>query len=122
MDAFARTLEATVETRPSPFRNGVMRSRHDTGHTGFDGAASRANLMRLENDIMDKVHGTPEQIDRWRAEGKVKISDQLAEQLKFRHELPFDVRGRPVGAGQRQTGAAKPTQRLRFDDKGELIQ
>jgi hypothetical protein len=60
-----------------------------------------ANLKRLQNQFADVLFGTPEQIEAMVQAGE--ISREEAAPLMFRHQLPFDERGRPV---QRQ-GAAE---------------
>jgi hypothetical protein len=52
------------------------------------------NLKRVHNIYMDIVHGSPEQIQKLVADGK--ISEERADQLSERYELSFDEFGRPV--------------------------
>ena len=83
-----------------------LESVYGSLNLGQDPEALKANLQRIDNIFADIAYGTPEQIQQQVDQGRISAED--AAPLMFRHELPFDERGRPAGAAQ--TGQAPRSQ------------
>lgn len=76
------------------------------------------NLKRVQNIYMDIVHGTPEQISKNLAEGKIDAA--TAKEISHRHSLSFDSMGTPK-AGQVTESAIQFTMKKHGMTRDEVI-